>query len=329
MVLVGRSRTFQLMGCWIARGQVSCPRAAYKDFFEYWGVEGHRYMRFLEVGPDGETVDRLEQTVMRILGMDDEGNRVRRAHFGDAEAGEVSDPDGRASVEGVPRGRENGAQDAAAAESGAARAAAAVGGSGAAAAATVGGSDGDASAVVGESGAGAPATLGQSADRFGATPGNAGGAKDAAAAGRDGVTDAAFGEGSGGAGLLLADPEPASPPQPLLLGSFDQSWAAVRVPLMKKAVEASDEKYRRTGLSLLRPSPVLADYVDSGKNDTSAHKAPVLVEKEELALRWSGKVLVMGYEEGLDWHQPWCWAIRIVSSEGQGNLNSKNHADMC
>lgn len=185
MVLVGASETVQLMGSWTARGQGVCPLAAYKDFFEYWGVEGHEYMRFLKMGPDGEPVDELERQVKAILRVDGVG------------------------------------------------------------------------------------------------PGG------------DGGTGDDEGETEGVSNASRPEPKCETRPPPLPFADIDYTWAAMRVPLSEVTVNPRDEKHRRDGLSLLRPSPCLAEFDDAELQKSAAYKGPVLVEKDNLALRWAGRSLTL------------------------------------
>lgn len=325
MVLVGRSRTFQLMGCWIARGQGSCPRAAYKEFFEYWGVEGHQYMRFLTVGPEGEVVDELERRVMSILGVDEEGNPVGESIL------EASVVDNAKPVGGAGVGRTNPSEtgssvgDVSEADRGEQRTRAPdmlVSDLNEAETANEEIREPDAENSVGEAGTGfaEPGKVGSIAsegstafaemDKLVGGPstlvaetvvaGSHVGRPTDEVAERRVLADGAVSEQealareSSEASSRRAQPEPEPDPEPeseslsprLPLVGVHHSWAAVRGPLMEKPMKRGDEKYRRAGLSLLRPSPALADFDDSSFKNT--YKAPVLVERDNLALEWTG-----------------------------------------
>jgi hypothetical protein len=180
IVLNGQDRTFRLAGSFAARGQGATPNSVYKQFFEYWGVQGYTYLRHISVGPDGTVKDVLQAKVRAVLGVDENGELV--------------------SQNKKPE-----------------------------------------------------------------------------------------------------KPKPQAPPQPPLpFGGVHSSWGSLGAPLAQLAVNSLDPRYRRDGLSLLKPSPSLAGTTNGPQAGSS--KAPVLVEKqriERLALSFTGECQYVHHLVGL------------------------------
>jgi hypothetical protein len=76
IALNGQDRTFWLTSSFAARGQGATPNSVYKQFFEYWGVQGFTYLCHISVGPNGTVKDVLQAKVRAILGVDENGELV-------------------------------------------------------------------------------------------------------------------------------------------------------------------------------------------------------------------------------------------------------------